>query len=166
MSIINLQMLYRWESYPPTMLQFTIAIKNMVSSQHLVCGGCLGQAKVFGHGAVSIIIFLQVFGHGAVSVLDGGLGHWKAWQYPVETGIPQIPTPQHYGATYNPHLVKTLDQVMECLKAGSSQVKPGLSCTSSVHSCLHVTSRWQMQDQKVDLRVLQLSHAHPFPADT
>ena len=74
-----------------------------------------------------------MFGHGAVSVLDGGLGHWKAWQHPVETGIPQIPTPQHYVATYNPHLVKTLNQVQECLRAGSSQVK---SFASSMHAFL------------------------------
>lgn len=67
---------------------------------------------------------MQAFGHESVSLLDGGLSYWKHSQYPLENGPAHCsPLAQRYTASYNPQLVKTLEQVQQHLTTGSAQVK-------------------------------------------
>ena len=72
---------------------------------------------------VFLIVFCyQVFGHTDVSVLDGGLTYWKYCHHPMETGAPRSPCPQRYTASYNPQLVRDINQMKDYLSSGSAQV--------------------------------------------
>lgn len=64
----------------------------------------------------------KVFGHEMVSVLDGGLPYWKVCQFPLERGPPALPCPQPYTASFNPDLVRSMEQVAAALESGDVQV--------------------------------------------
>ena len=64
----------------------------------------------------------KVFGHDKVSVLDGGLPKWLSEGRPTVTGEqPQI-TPAVFKATYRPHLVRELGQMMDNYHTKKEQV--------------------------------------------
>jgi thiosulfate/3-mercaptopyruvate sulfurtransferase len=64
----------------------------------------------------------KVFGHDKVSVLDGGLPKWVAEGRPtVSSEQPQI-TPAVFKATYRPHLVREMGQIMDNYHTKKEQV--------------------------------------------
>ena len=67
---------------------------------------------------------LRYFGHDAVSILDGGYAKWTAEDRPTEAG-PGV-SPAAPGAAFTarprPHLVRSLDQVMELLGRPDEQI--------------------------------------------
>ncbi len=65
---------------------------------------------------------LQVFGHKSVAVLDGGLPMWEGCNYPMDETPPVDPTPQNYVASFNPDMVRNMEQIQEHLATGSAQV--------------------------------------------
>ena len=91
-----------------------------------------------------------MFGHANVSVLDGGLTHWKYCQYPLETGPPQVSCPQPYTATFNPELVRSMEQVLHYLNSGEAQVG-GYHCTI-VASYIIMWDLMQMVDARSEGR--------------
>ena len=69
-----------------------------------------------------IYVQLQIFGHEKVSVMDGGLPCWASCGYPVEKG-PQPPvTKVPFTATFNPSLLRNLEQVKQAQDDKSEQV--------------------------------------------
>ena len=60
---------------------------------------------------------LRVFGHSAnlISILDGGFPAWTNVGYETTDVIPKV-EPQTYKASYNGHLVKSMDEVRSLLK--------------------------------------------------
>ncbi|HZH26958.1 MAG TPA: 3-mercaptopyruvate sulfurtransferase [Azospirillaceae bacterium] len=63
----------------------------------------------------------RVFGHSRVAVLDGGLPKWIAEGRPLATGDAAPPAKQ-FKATFQPHLVRSSDQVLANIGAGAEQV--------------------------------------------
>jgi thiosulfate/3-mercaptopyruvate sulfurtransferase len=64
----------------------------------------------------------KVFGHDKVSLLDGGLPKWISEGRPTVAGEhPQI-TPATFKATYRPHLVRELGQMMDNYHSKKEQV--------------------------------------------
>eukprot|EP00731_Ephydatia_muelleri_P003919 Em0002g95a len=64
----------------------------------------------------------RVFGHNDISVLDGGLPKWVSHGYPTVSGPSPIPIPLLYKATYQPHLVRTMHQMLDNCKTRAEQV--------------------------------------------
>ena len=111
---------------------------------------------VWWHGIPCCCMLLQVFGHASVSVLDGGLAYWRHCQYPLETAPPQIPCPQPYTATYNPHLVKTMQQVLHYLNSGEAQVQLiAVTLPKSLRPCKKSMSKENLTSQPPPLFFLQ-----------
>lgn len=63
----------------------------------------------------------RIMGHQNIAVLDGGLPKWLTEGRPV-TGDAPPPTRSHLTVNFNPHLVKSRDQVAESSHSGSSQI--------------------------------------------
>jgi thiosulfate/3-mercaptopyruvate sulfurtransferase len=63
----------------------------------------------------------RVFGHTAVAVLDGGLPKWRTEGRPVESG-PVKPPARRFTGTFNPSLVRSVDQMLQNLGSRSEQV--------------------------------------------
>ena len=81
------------------------------------------------------VYLLQVFGHDKVSVLDGGLPKWVSEGRPTVSGEqPQI-TPTTFKATYRPHLVRELGQMMDNYHSKNEQVKVYSMLT---HNCIYI----------------------------
>jgi len=82
-----------------------------------------------------ICLCVQVFGHEKVSVLDGGLPKWKKLGFPLVTGPQGAVSASHFTATYDPSLVRTLDQVKEAVENKTHQVwKPSTKIASRLVS--------------------------------
>ena len=85
----------------------------------------------------------QVFGHHAVSILDGGLPRWKFRGFPTIHGPPPSVAPAHFQSTFDPSLVRTLEQMLDNFSTKDEQV------------CLSVcTSVFVMSTYCVDVSVL------------
>lgn len=64
----------------------------------------------------------RLFGHDKVAVLDGGMPKWQAEGRPMETG-PAKPRPgTDFKATLRPELVKSRDEVLAAVQAGTMQI--------------------------------------------
>lgn len=63
----------------------------------------------------------RVFGHDKVAMLDGGFGKWAKEKKPTEMA-PVRPQPRSFKATFNPALVRTLEQMKSNLASGGEQV--------------------------------------------
>ena len=83
--------------------------------------------------AVTVYYLLQVFGHDKVSVLDGGLPKWVSEGRPTVSGEQSQITPATFKATYRPHLVRELGQMMDNYHSKNEQVK---SVLNVAHSCI------------------------------
>lgn len=57
----------------------------------------------------------RLFGHDRVSVLDGGLPAWKAAGLPLETDPPAAIQPVRFIPSFNPSLVRRVEEVMQNL---------------------------------------------------
>ncbi|MCY3612224.1 MAG: rhodanese-like domain-containing protein [Gemmatimonadetes bacterium] len=66
----------------------------------------------------------RYFGFDSVSVLDGGLRHWLASGHPVESGpaIRTLEAAAPFTAVARPHLVRSLDDVVEAIGAADRQI--------------------------------------------
>lgn len=64
---------------------------------------------------------LRVFGAHEVAILDGGLAKWQAEGRPVESGKPVV-RHRHFTVWQDNSLVRTLDQMVENLKAKGEQI--------------------------------------------
>ena len=66
---------------------------------------------------------LRYFGHDRVSILDGGYAKWTAEDRPSETGLGHAPAaPAAFTARPRPHLLRSLDQVMELIAGPDEQI--------------------------------------------
>jgi thiosulfate/3-mercaptopyruvate sulfurtransferase len=63
----------------------------------------------------------RVFGHTAVAVLDGGLPKWRAEGRPVDSRPVKSPA-RRFTATFDPSLVRSVDQMLQNLGSRSEQV--------------------------------------------
>lgn len=63
----------------------------------------------------------RVFGHDNVAMLDGGYGKWTAEKLPTEMS-PVRPEPGTFEATFNPALVRSIDQMKANLASRAEQV--------------------------------------------
>lgn len=64
----------------------------------------------------------RTFGHTRVSVLDGGLGHWRTENRPLESGPPHRRAPGNFAAILQPARLRSLDEMRTALEHGVSQV--------------------------------------------
>ena len=64
-----------------------------------------------------------MFGHDKVSVLDGGLPKWISEGRPTVSGEQSQITPAVFKASYRPHLVRELGQMIENYHSKNEQVK-------------------------------------------
>ena len=63
----------------------------------------------------------RLMGLTRIAVLDGGLPKWRAEGRPLTTALPE-PARPHLTPHLQPDMVKTADQVLQALQAGSAQV--------------------------------------------
>ena len=63
-----------------------------------------------------------MFGHDKVSVLDGGLPKWVAEGRPTVSSEQPQKTPAVFKATYRPHLVRELGQMVDNYHTKKEQV--------------------------------------------
>jgi thiosulfate/3-mercaptopyruvate sulfurtransferase len=63
----------------------------------------------------------RIFGHDNVSVLNGGLPKWQAEGNQV-SDTPQAPTPGQYTATFNPDLVRSVEDVLANIESRQAQI--------------------------------------------
>jgi thiosulfate/3-mercaptopyruvate sulfurtransferase len=63
----------------------------------------------------------RVFGYENVSMLDGGFGKWTKEKHPAEM-TPVRPEPKSFSATFNPALVRSIEQMKNNVESGSEQV--------------------------------------------
>jgi thiosulfate/3-mercaptopyruvate sulfurtransferase len=63
----------------------------------------------------------HVFGHDKVAMLDGGFGKWSKEKKPTEMSAVR-PIPRAFTATFDPSLVRTLQQMKVNLGSGAEQV--------------------------------------------
>ncbi len=79
-------------------------------------GGFLAAARVWW--------MFRIFGHDAnkLKVLDGGLPQWGKKKKPLENGPADAPAPATYEASFNPALVRTVDQMLANIDSGEEQV--------------------------------------------
>ena len=73
------------------------------------------------HSAARVWWNFRVMGHDKVSVLDGGLAKWIAEAQPLEAGWP-LREHGEFKAHPDPHLVRSLDQVLAAVASGSEQI--------------------------------------------
>ena len=64
-----------------------------------------------------------MFGHSDVSVLDGGLPKWVSQGYPTVSGPHPAPVPLQFTPSYQPHLVRTVDQMLDNVNTRAEQVR-------------------------------------------
>ena len=74
-----------------------------------------------GSAAARVWWMFRVFGCAKVSLLDGGFGKWTKEKLPTEMS-PVRPEPKTFTATFNPALVRAIDQMKDNLTAGAEQV--------------------------------------------
>ena len=60
-----------------------------------------------------ILLCPQLFGHERVSVLDEGLRRWKFHWFPTVSGEPHTPGATNFTASFNPHLLRTYEQMLD-----------------------------------------------------
>lgn len=75
------------------------------------------------HSACRALWMMKVFGHNPnlLYVIDGGLNAWEKKIGKIESGKPTV-TPKPYKATFQPHYVRTLEQMKENLIHPHEQV--------------------------------------------
>jgi thiosulfate/3-mercaptopyruvate sulfurtransferase len=73
------------------------------------------------YSAARVWWMFRAFGHEDVAVLDGGLPKWRAERRPIKGGSPVI-EPRNFNASFNPALVRSLEDMRANIEGGHEQV--------------------------------------------
>jgi len=74
-----------------------------------------------GAAAARVWWMFRVFGHDKIAMLDGGFGKWTNEKLPTEMSAVR-PEPRSFTASFNPSLVRTLDDMKANLRTAGEQV--------------------------------------------
>jgi len=102
----------------PTPEQFEAAVGNLGvgNETQVVVYDALGLMS-----AARVWWMFRVFGHTRVAVLDGGLPKWTAEGRPLASGD-AAPPAKRFQAAFQPHLVRSADQMLANIGSGMEQV--------------------------------------------
>ncbi len=82
-----------------------------------------------------IIILTQIFGHTKLSILDGGIPKWISNGYPTVEGPQGNVSPVSYTPTFNPAILRNIEQVKAAFDAKNEQVCYIVGILSKKNGC-------------------------------